>query len=289
MFAMSRHLSEHPTLIGDLVGIALASVAIGPLEEMLEQPGSPNLYWALTNLPTPLIPLDKGVEGERAFIYWELHELDDSAPMSPDQLTKLIAHLDKIRALDDKPPKPGDNVRAWLDARLKLEGTVEAARRRLIEYGLPEERIRRFPQDQVLLLDERRVYEVRRDDLMKVMHLPAWQIEGLAAERKPGKELGLFEVFVPALYKVRVAQVRLEQRVALLRHVEALRLYAAAHGGNLPATLAEVPVPLPVDPFTGQPFRYQLDGATAHLRGTPPPGGEKAPHLNLHYEVTVQK
>src|SRR5262249_54487646 len=31
MFAMSRHLAEHPTLIGDLVGIAVATVAIGPL------------------------------------------------------------------------------------------------------------------------------------------------------------------------------------------------------------------------------------------------------------------
>ena len=53
MFAMSRHLGEHPTLIGDLVGMAIASMAIGPLEEMLEQPGCPNLYWALTNLPEP--------------------------------------------------------------------------------------------------------------------------------------------------------------------------------------------------------------------------------------------
>ena len=51
MFAMSRHLGEHPTLIGNLVGIAIAYVAIEPLEEMLEQPGCPNLYWALTNLP----------------------------------------------------------------------------------------------------------------------------------------------------------------------------------------------------------------------------------------------
>src|SRR5262249_34049064 len=57
MFALSRHMNEHPTLIGELVGIAIAFVAIAPLEEMLEQPDCPNLYWALTNLPTPLAPL----------------------------------------------------------------------------------------------------------------------------------------------------------------------------------------------------------------------------------------
>ena len=46
MFALSRHLGEHPTLIGSLVAIAIAFVAIAPLEEMLEQPNCPNLYWA---------------------------------------------------------------------------------------------------------------------------------------------------------------------------------------------------------------------------------------------------
>lgn len=45
MFAISRHLGEHPTLIGDLVGIAIASLTVSHLEEMLDQPGCPNLYW----------------------------------------------------------------------------------------------------------------------------------------------------------------------------------------------------------------------------------------------------
>src|SRR5205807_10262385 len=84
LFAMSRHMSEHPTLIGDLVGIAIAFVAIGPLEEMLERPGCPNLYWALTDLPNPLVPLDRGMEGERLLMLSEFHDLDDSAPMGAD-------------------------------------------------------------------------------------------------------------------------------------------------------------------------------------------------------------
>ena len=65
MFAMSRHMGEHPTLIGNLVGIAIAAIAIGPLEEMLEQPGCPNLYWALTNLPDPVHFPEDG-DGRRA-------------------------------------------------------------------------------------------------------------------------------------------------------------------------------------------------------------------------------
>jgi hypothetical protein len=286
MLAMSRHMGEHPTLIGDLVGIAIAFVAISPLEEMLQQPGCPNLYWALTNLPDPFISLDKGVEGERVLIGSEIRDLDDRAPMSADQLRKVIAHIDKLREFDRKPDK--QRTQAWLNAR-KDEKSVAAARRRLVEACLPQERLRRFPAEQVILLDERREYEVRRDEVMKLMKLPAWQVEALMSGVKAPQEPALFAFFVPGVEKVRRAQSRLEQRIALLRHVEALRLYAAAHDGRLPATLAEVAVPLPPDPFTGKPFRYQVEGATAHLRGSPPPGMETEPAYNVHYEVAIQK
>jgi hypothetical protein len=288
MFAMTRHLGEHPTLIGDLVGMAIAFVAIEPLEEMLEQPGCPNLYWALTNLPSPLIPLDKGLDGERVLSVSEFRDLDDRAPMSPEQLKKVIAHFDRLLRLGGPKYRPEGGVRGWLDERVKDEGLVRAARRRLVEAGLAEERLHRFPAEQVLLLDEKRAYEERRDDAMKLASFPFWQVGALDGPPKPPKDLGLFP-FEPALYKVRISQARLDQRIALLRHVEALRLYAAAHDGKLPATLADVGVPLPSDPFTGKPFRYHLDGATAHLRGSPPRGREKEPALNVHYEVTIRK
>jgi hypothetical protein len=287
MLAMSRHMGEHPTLIGDLVGIAIAFVAIGPLDEMLERPGCPNLYWALTSLPSPFITLDKGMEGERVLILAELPDLEGSAPMTPDQIKKVIARIDNLRKFDDK--KPTEDVRAWLDARTKDEAGVNTARRRLVEVGLAEERVKQFPADQVILLDEKREYEVRRDEAMKLLHLPPWQAEALAAQSKPSTEPALLGFLTPAVYKVRRAQARLEQRIALLRHVEALRLYAAEHDGKLPETLADFTVPLPPDPFTGKPFRYNVDGATAHFRGSPPPGEEKNPAYNVHYEVTVQK
>jgi hypothetical protein len=89
--------------------------------------------------------------------------------------------------------------------------------------------------------------------------------------------------------KVRRAQARLEQRIALLRHVEAVRMYAAAHGGKLPGKLAECGVPLPDDPYTNKPFRYEASGDSFHVRGGPLKGEEKAPYMNVHYHVTVRK
>jgi hypothetical protein len=296
MFAMSRHLGEHPTFIGNLVGLAIANVAIGPLEEMLEQPGCPNLYWALTHLPHPLVSIDMGGQGERLWFEPEFRDLDETAPMSADQLNKFIARLDHLFS-EGKPIKPGEGVRGWLAAGSKDEAFVGAARRRLIENKFPEELALRFPADQVLLLDQKRELELRFDDAIKIMGLPAWQAEALIAQTKrpggtqpaAGLERGLFAEFVPAAYKIHRAQTRVEQRIALLRHVEALRLYAAEHNGTFPAKLAEITVPLPDDPFTGKPFRYELVGATAHLRGSPPRGEENNPAFNVHYELTLQK
>src|SRR5262249_40491759 len=245
----------------------------------LEQPGCPNLYWALTNLPNPLVTFDKGMQGERLFVMAEFPELYDSTPLSADQLKKLIAHLDKVLAQGMILPAGG--VRALLDARTNDEAGVNAARRRLVEVGLPQERVLQYPAAQVILLDAKRDYEVYRDEGMKLMNLPAWQIEARFNQPGTPKEPGLFGELVPALLTVRRAQARLEQRIALLRHVEALRLYAAAHDGRLPEKLADSPVPLPVDPVTGRPFHYHVDGASAHLRGSAPPGEEKNPGFNI--------
>ncbi|MDB5308996.1 MAG: hypothetical protein JWO38_3198 [Gemmataceae bacterium] len=287
LFAISRHMSEHPTVIGDLVGIAIAFMTIAPLDDMLEQPGCPNLYWALTNLPHPLVPLDKGLEGERVMILAELRSLDDTDPMSPDQISELIAHVDQLRAFD--PATRGRKTRAWLAERTKDEGRVRAARARLVEVGFAEERLLRFPPEQMILLDEKREYEVRRDDEIKHLKLAIWEIEAVTTRPRPARDPALFDFLIPTLIKVRRAQARLEQRLALLRHVEALRLYAADHDGKLPDRLADVGVPLPPDPITGKPFPYRVDGATAHLRGSPPPGEEKIPAFNVRYEVTIRK
>jgi hypothetical protein len=130
------------------------------------------------------------------------------------------------------------------------------------------------------------------------MTLPPWQFERMwkpmeawsTPKKSNAMERSLFaDLLLPAVHKVRRREGMLDQRIALLRHVEALRLYAADHDGKLPATLDEVAVPLPVDPFTGKPFLYKLEGATAHIRGTPPPGMEKEAPFNVRYEVTIQK
>jgi hypothetical protein len=288
MFAISRHMSEHPSLISQLVAIAIAHIAFGPLDELLQQPNCPNLYWAFTNLPNPLISLDRGMGGERLLLENEFRDLDDTAPMTKEQIKAAIRHIDRLRAFS---PEANETTQVWLDARTKNPGLVEAARKNLVEYGIPEERAKLFPAEQVILLDQRMLIEVDRDDVMKLMNLPAWQALELSerAEKEKPRDKPLLAPLGVVFSKVRLAQGRLEQRIALFRHIEAIRMYAANHNGKLPDKLGDITVPLPVDPFTGKPFRYSLEGSTAHLRGNPPHGLENFVTYNLHYEITIRK
>ena len=135
-----------------------------------------------------------------------------------------------------------------------------------------------------------RSHEVRRDENLKLLGLAPWQVDALGRSDELGCcAEGVFADFLPRVVEARRAQGRLEQRIALLRHVEALRLYAAENHGKLPATLTDVSVPLPADPFTGKPFLYQLEAEAAQLSGRPPRGEEQNPCFNLRYEVALPK
>jgi hypothetical protein len=314
MFALARHLGAYPREAGNRVGISVAELTLSTLEEMVQQPGCPNLYWALTDLPSPLVDLRQGVHGDRALMAAELRPLRDDAPMSEEQLQNFVSHLSGVlgfaRTQAGEAPR---NLRAMLAARVKDPETVRVARNRLVEAGCADDTIQSlpplravfeflpswhrhsrlvesFPPLQVILLDAKREHEARWDESLKLLNLAPWQIDELAGSEAPGccgEEV--FVDFLPNIIEARRVQARLEQRIGLLRHVEALRLYAAQNEARLPQMLVDIPVPLPPDPFTGKPFIYKVQASTAHLRGSPPRGEEQNGCFNVHYEVSIQK
>src|SRR3954467_2424323 len=65
LFALARHMGDHPTIITGLVGVAIAQMGCNLLEELVQQPGAPNLYWALTGLPAQLVDMRKAASADR--------------------------------------------------------------------------------------------------------------------------------------------------------------------------------------------------------------------------------
>jgi hypothetical protein len=79
---------------------------------------------------------------------------------------------------------------------------------------------------------------------------------------------------------------RFHVNLAALECVEAIRSYAASHGGRLPQSLAEMEgTSLPKDPTSGAPFCYTRTGATAVLESPAPAGDEGG---GLRYKILVK-
>jgi len=75
--------------------------------------------------------------------------------------------------------------------------------------------------------------------------------------------------------------------LGILQCVEAIRSYAASHGGQLPQSLNDMAgVSLPKDPVSGEPFRYTRTGATAVLESAIPTGGTA--NNRFRYEIAVK-
>ena len=265
MFAFARHLGEYPASAANLLGIAVAEMALDTLTEMVQQPGCPNLYWALTDLPVPLVDLRKGTQGDRTLADTELRALRDDAALTDTELEDLVSRLSgRVGFAREQIGKPPRNLRAVVNARTKDADAVSAARVRLIDTGIGKVAVASFSAVQVILLDDKREFALRRDDELKLLGLKLWEIPAPVVEKK-GEPDGLLTDLLPRVGEARRAQGQLEQRFALLRHVEALRLYASAHAGKLPEKLDAVGVPLPTDPFTGKPFAYTFAATTATL------------------------
>jgi len=290
MFGFANHLSENPTEQAHKLALSVAELCLDTCEEFIQQPGSPNLYWALTDLRCPLVDLRKGFQGSGSLIAAELKPIRDDTCMTDEQIEKVVARLSGLLGFArEQAGHAPRSFRAALNARIKDSEKLQATRKRLLDAGVAEGLLPVFPPLQVILVDAKNDYESKRDDRVKLLSLPHWQIEALSDSERGGAGDGLLSDFLPGVLKLRQSQGRFEQRVALLRQVEALRLYAAAHEGKWPDKLAEIAVPLPVDPFTGKAFSYELSNGSALLKGTPPKGEEKNPAYNLLFMVTVKK
>jgi len=90
--AVSRHYGRTPFVITQLVCIAVDSMMLSRLEELLSQPDSPNLYWALTALPRPLVDLRSSIELELRFLQMTVPGLENLDQLRTEEEWTERAH-----------------------------------------------------------------------------------------------------------------------------------------------------------------------------------------------------
>ena len=295
LFGLAQALEQYPCLIGFLVAAAIAEQARVGLEEMIQQPGCPNLFWAITDIPQPVLSLRTAVGGERLFVVAQYEKMiRTDRILTEKEIDEFLDELNDLLKLEDQ--------RGGLDTLVKNAkfrfamiaadtARIDAARKRLVQQGAKPEIIKDMSIIQIAIIDDFHRYEILRDDFFKAYHLPHYQAAPWIAQTedlmKKSKAKGdiIGPALLPAVWKVKSAQVRLDQRFAMLRVTEAIRLHAFENGGKLPASLDEIKLPLSNDPTNGKPFTYAVKDGVATLSGADTKSGERA---NRIYEIRLK-
>jgi len=287
--AFARHVAEGPFLINGLIGIEIANHILAPCDDLIGQPGAPNLYWALTTLPRPLVNLRNQFEVEQKLVenlIPELAEAELARPRIDAEWASLLSRMHERIVKWSRnmlPENPADHLNHGLKilggadlAEFKAKALAGARDSLKTSRKLTPQQLAAMSEDQIVALYLADGYRMLWDDLFKGSYLPprvalaeirAADNRILAAKDGP---LALFVRLTSSVEAVMGTDARLDRRVAILRAIEAIRLYSAARNGALPESLSQITeAPVPNDPVTETPFEYRRDGASALLSCSP--------------------
>src|SRR5208282_338634 len=215
-----------------------------------------------------------GFEAESSMLYLEFPDLQglDKKQMPPEEWRELLLKLcNKLGQWGGGgfPRETG----ALLVTGLSLQG-YPRAKQYLVEHGRSASEVEAMPVAQVVLLYTMHIFDELGNDQFKWLFLPYGEArQGIERNERNLREaldldreiIPVARLMLPAVQACKNAETRSIWSVAQLRILEALRLYAAAHGG-LPEELGAISeVPIPANPFDGKPFTYHRDGDKAEL------------------------
>lgn len=287
---MSRHLNEDAVLVQQLVGAAISRLMLERLDEFVGSPGAPNMYWPLAQLPQPFHDIRETLGWERKITshVFSNHTDDTLENLSAADFRKAER---MIREVMGAPMGVKDDAATVLMA---LKAYPEA-KKFLVDRGMPADKVNAFEPHQVIAMAMVRGHREVIDEMLKLHGLPYWQAqEAMKKVEKDFENIRMQQPWnpmlqlLPALSMANQRLMLVDRKIASLRLVEALRAYAAAHGGKFPASLDDLnDTPAPIDPMTGEHFKYELRGDVAIIdctffdRGRPAQG--------WRYELTIAK
>ncbi len=285
-YAMARHLGQDDFIVTTLIGLAISDVAWTDALYLVQRSDTPNLYWPFASLPRPLVDVRHAMSVERQFLYLQLKVLRevDEVPRPvgywQDFLDRLVPQIGSLAGefgLDEDDP---ETTRATLVAYIAA-AYPGAKRYSIDELGLSPEQVEAYPIAQVVFLAMVRFYDAARDDYFKWIKLPYFQSPSHLSRIDDSLRMKVDRIgwsamptdtLLPAIHMVQLAVARSQQKIALVQTVEAIRMYGADHDGKFPPTLEDLPVPAPLEPFTGKPLDYEYHDDYAILNGHKMPG-----------------
>ena len=285
----ARDLQAGGMLLDGLVSAMVANLLLDDVEAFMSRSDAPNLYWPLASVPRPFVDVAEVIRRERGFLYEMFPALRDVRNIGETEWRAILIELGRGMVEDE----PTEEELARLDKEIveMNAAMLPLAREHLKREGMTPEQVEAMPPHRAVAIFTLAEYRQWADAMTKWYALPTWEaysgIRQTAADLKasgaPTRNALVATSWFAGNVGVRI--VAADRKLAALQTLEAVRAHAAAHGGTPPAELSDVAVPVPVDPLTGEPFRYEADGKRVTLTG-PAPGDD--PRESLAYEVTIQ-
>lgn len=304
-YKLAQDAAQPPLLINGLIGIAISATMNETLQELIAASGSPNLYWALADLPAPFIDLRVAMRQEMQMplqMFPFLRDAETAQRTSEEWRNLVVTSLAQLSQVDgslNSNAKP--DWKMQLAAAALMMKAYPEAKKALLESGMSRERVEEMAVGQVVAIETSRNYFHAYHEMFKWTSLPydqAWQKMADAEQRlidegqlgpagnSALRVLPIASLLLPASKQVVGATARLETHLAGLRAIEAIRMHAAVNDGKLPRSLEAVTiVPVPNDPSTRKPFAYRVEGNKATLE-VPAPATQPA-RVGKRYEITI--
>lgn len=257
-------------LVGRLVGFAISGTIFGVIEEAVQQPDCPNLYWAIASLPEHrLFETRDSIEFESV----PMSRVFDSIGTLPKEPIGAVAAREKIRRLIREASETTFSMTsrpntssAELAAGMYVVTLADPSRDLLAATKEWGERAYDLSAAEAVLRATQLKFTRLRDHWVAWSFLPPdawgatrdeWQKHFLQPAPQADLLISLINSLVPAVDAARNAGRRTEQQRNWLATIEALRMHAAENG-ELPTSLDNLrPVPAWQDAIALKPFGYQ--------------------------------
>lgn len=272
-YEMSDKIGREGTLVSALVALAVDGMMDDCVAQLASEPESPNLYWALSELPRRQTMLRHSLDVESQWAVRPvptLAKVGSGEQLSANQWREVLAKIQRLADLDssDGHAQLPDVVKDASKETLEKATRQFAAAHHLTAKQAAE-------AEPICVLGEYYYgqFEIAYDEWSKCRGLayPAL-IERAKAFDRWSKNLKEDERSNPLLQTLPVMTgvvekfARADRQLAALTAVEAVRAYAAAHDGKLPEQLNEViETPVPENPMTGKPFAYAVSNGVATI------------------------
>lgn len=295
-YQLAKNVNNQKFLVSGLVAIAEVGITNGTLIDMIATPDSPNMYWALTELPRPFINLREAFRMDVTMMNGLLPEIFEAEAKEMSigawrDFSIKIRDSGFYASMSTRGGSGQDFIEETKNIQseatpdqllFKAAPTIlgilayKESKQQLLKDGMNEDRVEAMPVVQVIASVMARDYNKRAHSFERWIYQPfkiacvAMRSEERAlVENRPEVLMRPGEILagllLPAGLSVFEAQMRVQRDIDAMRVIEAIRMHAAETAG-LPETLSMISVvPVPLNPATEQPFEYELKGDTAIL------------------------